>query len=252
MFLALFLLTNGKKGRVMRLSGWTAPLVGVVLGFCSISGASAGACPSTPSCTAGGVTFTLTDPGEGANGVEIDGSALTFLAWFDSSNQSPDTIEADTLAFLSAEYGVTAEYFGRATGEEFGASGWNSTGTEAPGTSFNVKSSDHGLSGTWSFNPGSTDNLPTVIVMHAGGGHKDVIYAINSPGLSGIWDTSENINGGGNQAKLSNFDVFGGTGVGVQGGCLPNFPCPEPLTISLFGAGLLGAFSLRRRRQAAV
>ncbi len=236
----------------MRLSCWLAPVFGMAFSVLSISAASAAACPSTPSCTAGGVAFTLTDPGDGANGVEIDDSALTFLAWFDPTNESPGTIAADTKAFLLAEYGVTVDYFGRATGGDppnWGGAGQNGSGTEVAGVGFNVKSSDGGKSGTWTFNPGSTGTIPTVIVMHAGGGQHDVIYAINSPGLSGIWDTSENINGGGNQAALSNFDVFGGTGNGTQGGCLPNIPCPEPLTVSLFGAGLIGAIAMRRRRK---
>lgn len=233
----------------MRLSCWLAPTFGVALSFFSISTASAALCPATPSCTAGGVAFALTDPGDGANGVEIDDAALTFLAWFDPANESPGTIAADTKAFLLAEYGVTIDYFGRATGESFAGAGQNGSGTEVAGVGFNVKSSNGGLSGTWTFNPGSTGTVPTVIVMHAGGGQHDVIYAINSPGLSGIWDTSENINGGGNQAALSNFDVFGGTGPGVEGGCLPHIPCPEPFTLSLFGAGLAGMVTMRRRRK---
>ncbi len=202
----------------------------------AMSGYSADAfaapCPSSPTCTAGGVTFDLTDPGDASHGttVEIDDSALTFLATFDPANQSNATVAAAVLAFLGAEGHTGATYLGRQDGSG-----------DLPGTSVTTSSSDGNLSGTWSFAPGSTDYLGSFIAIHAGGSTGDVLYAISSPGLSGVWDTSENVVGPGNQAALSNFDLFGQAQT-------PTTPVPEPGVLVILGGGLLALGALHRRK----
>jgi len=193
--------------------------------------------------TLGGITYHTTEPADASHGtvVEIDGSALTFLAQWDTVNQGNATVSAETLAFLTSQGFTGVTYLGRQDGS--GA---------LPGTGVTTVSSDGGLSGTWTFTPGSSGDVAGFIAIHAGGGQNEILYKINSPGLSGIWDTSENTVGPGNQAALSNFDLFGGPGticIGLTCGGTTG-EIPEPSSSALLGVGLLGLCWLARRLKA--
>jgi hypothetical protein len=109
--------------------------------------------------------------------------------------------------------------------------------------SFSTTSANGGLTGTFTFIPGTSG--PTTagyIALHAGGGTSDVLLQIDSCCTTGgpfAWDTSENLNGGGNSAAISNFDLFSGGTASV---------IPEPASLALLSTGLLGFAVFRRRR----
>jgi hypothetical protein len=172
-------------------------------------------CPASPACVANGQTFTQTGG--------TSGNGLTFLAFFTTSGQSNSGIAADVLAFLGAEGITGVDYLGRQDGSGL-----------VGGDHISV-TNDGGLSGTWTFSPGTTNDIGTYVAIHAGEGQNDTLFAINTPGLTGTWST---FNGHG----LSNFDLFG---IDPP----PPSRVPEPLTLSLFGAGLAGAAVLRRRKK---
>jgi hypothetical protein len=167
--------------------------------------------------------------------VDIDGednSPLTFLAVLNPSDQNPSTVSAIVSTFLNANGFSSVTYLGRA----------GTSGSGPDSSSVSTTSTDGGFSGTWTFNPGTTSFLGQFIALHGGGGQSNVLYQINTPGLSGIWDTSENITGNNQQGALSNFDLFNG---GAQ-------PVPGPIV----GAGLPGVIAacgallaLARRRR---
>lgn len=214
-----------------------APALAVILAL-AIFGVSRAAvatpCHATPTCTAGGATFTLTDPGDGAGAVETDDSGLKFLATFNPSNENPSTITTAVDAFLAAEGLPGGQYFGRTGGTGTGSGG------SVSGASFSTTSTNGGLAGTWALNPGSTGTTPGYISLHAGGGQHDVLLEIISGLDTGPWDTSENINGGGNSAAISNFDLFsGGSPTSV----------PEPTSLLLLGTAIAALHLLRRRSQ---
>lgn len=149
------------------------------------------------------------------------GNGLTFLASWTANNQNPGTISSDVLSFLSAN-GIDANYLGRA----------GTSGTFVDGDVVSVIGAGN-LTGTWSFTPGATGDIAAYVALHAGGGQTDSLFSIDSPGLAGIWGTN---NGHG----LSNFDLFGVSATTSN--------VPEPMTLSLFCAGLVGAGLLRKRK----
>jgi hypothetical protein len=150
------------------------------------------------------------------------GNGLTFLASFDAANQNPGTISADVLAFLTAN-SITAVYLGRA----------GDSSTYIDGDTVSVVGSGN-ETGTWTFAPGTTGDIASYVDIHAGDGSTDYLFSIDAPGLAGIWGTNDG-------HGLSNFDLFGVTAGTTRS-------VPEPLTLSLFGAGLVAAGALRRRK----
>lgn len=215
---------------------------GLTLTASVLAGLLAGGMHASADVTLGnGITYHTTDPGDVAGAVETDDGLLTFEAYFDAANENNATIATDTLAFLNSLGATGAVYLGRQDGSG-----------DLAGTSTTTASSDGGLSGTWTFNPGSTGDVGTFVVIHAGGGKTNYLYAINTPGTSGKWDTSEESVGNGRQGALSNFDLFGGSG---SNACLLNCggitgSIPEPSSIAPFGIGLIGlaGFAAIRRR----
>lgn len=190
-----------------------ALIIVMIGGLASVQQAGATPCLMSPSCTLDGQTFTTTGG--------TSGGGLTFLANFTTPNQSNDsiaTLVTDYLALL----GDNVTYLGRQDGSGL-ASGIVSV-TTTP-----WRAAD--LSGTWNLNPGLTGFVGSFVAIHAGGGQTDGLFLINSPGTSGTWATE---NGHG----LSNFDLFG---------TRPIIPVPEPASMTLLGAGLVG-WGLARRK----
>jgi hypothetical protein len=199
----------------------------LALAVSGVSPAMAVPCPATPTCTTpDGTTWNLTDPGDGKQFgappllTDADDADTKFLATFSPSNESPGTITTAVDDFLTAEGLPGGAYFGRTGGSGTGSGG------NVSGASFTTTSANGGLTGTFTFNPGTTGTTAGFISLHAGGGQSDVLLAIDACCTTGgpfAWDTSENLVGNGNSGSISNFDLFSGA------------PVPAPL----IGHGLL-------------
>jgi len=165
---------------------------------------------------------------------------LTFLASFCTANQSNSTIATDVLQILAAEGYTGVTYLGRQDG----------TGL-VNGDHISTSSSDGGLTGTWTFTPGTTGDIGAFIAIHAGNGQSaEELFKIDNPSSSdtGTWSTFDG-------HGLSNLDLFGinlppPPVIDPPPAIDPPAKVPEPLTISLFGTGLAGALASRRRKKA--
>lgn len=190
--------------------------------FASIIGvpdvrATPASCLASPSCTLDGETFTTT------GGTSSDG--LTFLASFTTSSQSNTSIAKLVTDYLGL-LGDSVTYLGRQNG----------TGL-IDGDNVSTTAQSGGLTGTWTFTPGTTGDVAAFVAIHAG--QSNELFAIDTPGLSGTWATE-------NGHRLSNFDLFGEQ-LELSGG---QAAIPEPASIALLAAGLAGlGITGRRRRQ---
>src|SRR5262249_22776211 len=111
----------------------------------SLPAAATPSCPATPSCLANGETFTQTGG--------TSGNGLTFMAFFTTSGQSNAGIAADVLAFLTAKGITGVDYLGR------------QDGSGLVGGDHITVTNDGGLSGTWTFSPGTTNDIAAYVAI---------------------------------------------------------------------------------------
>jgi hypothetical protein len=139
-------------------------------------------------------------------------------------------VENDLNAYLGVSDVV---YLGRLDGSKFDADAiLAGTGASISGTGLT------GTSGTWTFVQGTTTY--EVVGLEINGGSHGALYAVTPWALSGFWDTNDITAGAsGNHPALSHLDFYA-RAVGTTS-------TPEPLTLSLVGAGLAGIGALRRR-----
>jgi hypothetical protein len=225
----------------------TAAFAGLCVSFTAQSPARAApVCTSgnvgTTTCTLDGQTFDPTPSGNITTGANANG--LTYIANFTTSNQNPSSVSTPVLDYL-ALLGVTgASYLGRA--------GNSNSSTWESGVQGISASNGNGSNGNWSLSltSGATGTLiGSYVAIHAGNGQSDNLFLIDSPGLSGTYQTN-------NGKDLSNFDLFGcpATCSGTcNGEVLPHTnttdPAPEPSTVTLMGLGLGGLALVGRSRR---
>jgi len=106
-------------------------------------------------------------------------------------------------------------------------------------------SASSGQTGTWSYNPGENDPVITFFV--AKGGNFFNLFKNEDGDNTGTWSTPVNSNNGKNYG-LSHL-TFYDTGKNDGGG--GSSEVPEPASMLLFGAGLLGLGLSRRRSKLA-
>lgn len=140
-------------------------------------------------------------------------------------------VETDLNSYLGVSDVV---YLGRLDGGGFDADTiLDGTGASISGTGLT------GKSGTWTFVQGTTTY--EVVGIEINGGSQGALYAVTPSALLGYWDTNDLLAGkSDNHPDLSHLDFYARA-------FDPTTNTPEPLTLSLFGAGLAGIGALRRR-----
>jgi hypothetical protein len=197
------------------------------------------------------ITFFTTDPGDANHALpmgftDIDDApttGLTFLAEFDPSNSGGKAVDA-VEAFVANQGAMGVVYLGR---DPAGPG----PDPVPSGTSVITHSTDGGFSGTWTFSPGATGDVVSFLSIHAGSGTEEFLYAVDTPGTSGIWDTSESFTVNSHHPdqqdghNVSFIDFYGGD---TSGACLLNCgvitgSIPEPGTLAMFGTAFIGGRS---------
>ena len=157
----------------------------------------------------------------------LTGPIQTYSAPFGAAHVAAVT------GYLNTYLGVSdVVYLGRYTGAS------NSSALEAvlngTGAGFTITGGSTN-SGTWVFNPGSTDYLVVGLEISTSG--KADLYAVNPASNSGNWDTND-ING----HNLSHLDFYARA--------IGTVKTPEPGTLLLLGGGIAAIGFSRRKKKA--
>lgn len=145
---------------------------------------------------------------------------------------------ATVKSYLETLTGKTVIYLGRMDG------GSVDLGDDLAGTGASLTGTGlGGKSGTWTFDPGSSNDIVSFIEIN--GGSHGLLYDVDPDSNTGSWNTNDILNGGGKHPDLSHLDFWG---IASSTSAVPE---PAIWAMMLVGFGGLGAMLRYRRRDVA-